>query len=59
MITAEVIKGKPIAQNCDSYMLPENVLNEKLVVSEILVYNQTIIVDEKLRFLFKCILFYL
>ncbi|KAL5234243.1 hypothetical protein ACI65C_001653 [Semiaphis heraclei] len=32
MITAEVIKGKPIAQNCDSYMLPENVLNEKLVV---------------------------
>lgn len=34
MITVEVIKGKSIVQTCDSYSLPENVLKEKLVVSE-------------------------
>jgi len=33
MITVEMIKGKSIAQNCDSYMLRENILKEKLVVS--------------------------
>jgi len=33
MITVEIIKGKSIAQTCDSYLLPENFSKEKLVVS--------------------------
>lgn len=32
-ITVEIIKGKSIAQNCDNYLLPENNLKEKLIVS--------------------------
>jgi len=33
MITVEIIKGKSIAQSCDTYSLPENDLKEKLIVS--------------------------
>jgi len=33
MITVEIIKGKSIAQTCDSYLLLENALKEELVVS--------------------------
>lgn len=32
-ITVEIIKGKSIAQTCDNYLLPENNLKEKLIVS--------------------------
>lgn len=33
MITVEIIKGKSIAQTCDSYLLVENASKEELVVS--------------------------
>jgi len=33
MITVEMIKGKSIVQTCDDYLLLENALKEKFVVS--------------------------